>query len=182
MLHAKVGLWRICGYRVDPYFDKPWLATNLVVFWTRYTYHYREYMVRAFYYPIFFRFFRKNRWLRIVFATMMAAGLCNMIYGHLTEEMFYGGTLFRNFFAVFRTWPYYLFLGGAISLTEVYLLKRGHHRRRPWSRGPRIALDVLAVYCTVQFYAMIHIFMFPTEDSTVWDLFRLFLRGFGIHI
>jgi hypothetical protein len=182
VLHAKVGLWRICGYRVDPYFDKPWLGTNLVVFWTRYTYHYREYMVRAFYYPVFFRFFRKNRELRIVFATMVAAGLCNMIYGHLTEEMFYGGAVFRSYFAVFRTWPYYLFLGAAISLTELYLFKRGHHRRRPWTRGPRVALDVLAVYCTVQFYAMIHIFMFPTENSTIGDLFRLFLRGFGIRL
>jgi len=180
--HLKVGLWRICGFRCEPYFDRPWMATNLVALWTRFTFHYREFLVRAFYFPVFFGFFRKRPYLRIVAATMAAAAAGNMIWGHLTEEMFYQGTLFSNFFAVFRTWPYYVLLGCGISITELYLLKTRHRRRKPWTPGPRIVLDVLAAYATIQFYAMIHIFWSATEDSTVWDLFRLFVRGFGVHL
>ncbi|MDQ6972264.1 MAG: hypothetical protein Q9M30_06410, partial [Mariprofundaceae bacterium] len=56
--HFKVGVWRICGYDIAASFDKPWLATNLVEFWRRFTFHYREFLVRAFYYPAFFRFFK----------------------------------------------------------------------------------------------------------------------------
>jgi D-alanyl-lipoteichoic acid acyltransferase DltB (MBOAT superfamily) len=60
VMHFKVGLWRVCGYKIDPYFNFPWLSTNLVALWSRFTFHYREFLVRAFYYPVFFRFFKKK--------------------------------------------------------------------------------------------------------------------------
>ena len=58
VMHFNVGLSRVCGYKIDPYFNYPWLSTNLVTFWSRFTFHYREFLVRAFYYPVFFRFFK----------------------------------------------------------------------------------------------------------------------------
>jgi len=180
IVHFKVGVWRICGYRIAPYFDKPWLSTNLVTFWSRFTFHYREFLVRAFYYPVFFRFFRKRRWLRVVAATMAAAGLGNLVWGHLTEEMLDGGLRFANF-RMLQSWPYFLLLGAGISVTELYLLHRKSTRRK-WSPGPRLIGDVLAAYCTWQFYALIHIFNRPVPGSTVWDHFRLFLRAFGLHL
>lgn len=182
VVHAKVGLWRILGFRTDPYFDRPWLSTNLVSCWTRFTFHYREFLVRAFYYPVFFRCFKNHKRLRIIAATMAAAAVGNLIWGHLPERMYYSGALFTNFLESFRTWPYYLLLGGGISITELYLLRRKRRQRKPWTPGPRIALDVLAAYCTIQFYAMILIFSHPTDTSTVWDLFRLFFRGLGLRL
>ena len=151
VVHLKVGIWRLCGYDVDPYFDKPWLSTNLITFWSRYTFHYREFLVRAFYFPFFFRFFKKNQTIRIVAATLFAAGFGNLVWGHMTERLFYRGLEFDNFLYRLSGWPYYLLLGLGIGLTQVYLLKV--KRRRPWSSLKRFPLDILATYCTLQFYS-----------------------------
>ena len=43
-------------------------------------------------------------------------------------------------------------------------------------------VDVLAAYCTLQYYALIHIFARPARDTTVWDSCRLFLKGLGIDV
>jgi hypothetical protein len=179
IVHFKVGIWRICGHDFDPYFNKPWLGTNLVTFWTRFVYHYREFLLRAFYYPVFFRLFRKHRRLRVVAATVAAAGLGNMVWGHLTEAAYYDGLRFEVFRDVGMTWPYYLLLAGGIAATELYLLKF-KRRRRPWTPGPRLVTDVLAAYATLQFFSVIHVFLRPAAGSGTWDLLRLFLRAFGL--
>ncbi len=181
VVHFKVGLWRICGYRIDPYFNKPWMATNLVSFWPRFTFHYREFLVRAFYYPVFFRFFKRHTRTRIVFATMASVGAANLIWGHMTEEMYYHGMRFEHFGDMFQTWPYFFLLGAGISLTELYLLQK-KSRRKPWTLDARIILDVVAAYCTLQFFALLHIFMKDCRGGTQGDAWRLFLKAFGIEL
>ncbi len=89
--------------------------------------------------------------------------------------------MFDNMVYVSRTWPYFVLLGLGIAVCEIYLLHK-KRRRRPWTWGPRIILDVLAVYCTLQFFSLIHVFARPSSDSTLWDHTRLFLIGLGIHI
>jgi hypothetical protein len=178
VVHVKVGIWRLCGYDVDPYFDKPWLSTNLVSFWSRFTFHYREFLVRAFYYPFFFRFFKHNRSVRVVAATVFAAGFANMVWGHMTERLFYRGMRFSQLLYVGSTWPYYLLLGLGIGLTQVYLLRV--KRRKPWSTLTRFPLDVLATYCTLQFYALLDIL--HQADYTLPVRARVFLAAFGKHL
>jgi hypothetical protein len=181
VLHFKVGMWRVFGYRMDPYFNRPWLATNLVVFWARFTFHYREFLVRAFFYPVFFRWFREHTRLRIFAATMAAACFGNLFWGHLPEEFYYKGLKFENIWSVLQTWPYFVLLGLGISFTELYLLQN-KSQRKPWTRDWRIPFDILAVYGTLQFYSLIHVFARPCEGGTIGDYARLFLIGLGIHL
>ena len=93
VVHFKVGVWRVCGYRMDPYINKPWLATNMATLWTRFTFHYREFLVRCFYYPVFFRVFKKRTYLRVFVATMAAAAFGNLVWGHVPERLYYRGTI-----------------------------------------------------------------------------------------
>jgi hypothetical protein len=179
--HFKVGVWRLCGYGVHPSFDKPWLATNLVTFWARFTFHYREFLVRAFYYPVFFRYFRKHTFLRVMVATLAAVTVGNLIWGHLVERFYFSGLEYRQFGNMFRAWPYFVLLGLGIGFTEIYLLKR-KRTRRPWTLDRRIVTDVVAAYCTVQFYALIHIFIVSRGGADNWELFRLFMTAFGVSI
>lgn len=181
VFHFKVGVWRICGYRVDPEFNRPWAATNLVQLWPRISFHYREFLVRACYYPVFFRFLKGRHALRIVTATMAAAALGNLVWGHIVERMLYAGIRYENLWIELGTWPYFVLLGGGISLTGLYLYWR-RRSRRPWSWGPGLALDVLAAYGTLQFFTLIRIFRRPAGGSAVGDLFLLFLKGFGVHV
>jgi hypothetical protein len=178
IFHFKVAVWRVCGYKFDAEVNRPWLATNLVTFWPRITYHYREFLVRAFYFPVFLGMFRRSATLRIVAATFAAAGVGNLVWGHVTERMYYGGAEWEGVVEELATWPYFLLLAGGISLTELYLLRR-KNRRRAWTLGPRIVFDVACAWATLQFFTMIRIFRRPAEDGTVWDLWRLFLVGLG---
>ena len=179
--HFKTGLWRVFGYRMDPYFDRPWRATNLVSFWSRFTFHYREFLVRAFYYPVFFRWFKNHTRLRIVAATMAAACFGNLIWGHLAEVMYYRDIRFENIGYILQSWPYFVLLGLGISFTELYLLSK-KSLRKPWTLDWRISFDLLATYLTVQFYALIHVFLTPCAGGTLTHYTRLFLIGLGFSL
>ncbi len=176
--HFKVGVWRICGYQVDPYYNRPWLATNLMTFWTRFAFHYREFLLRVFYYPVFFRYFRTHTNLRIFVASMAAAALGNLIW-HASERAFTHGMEADSVLFTLGTWPYFFFLGLGIAVSQIYLLRR-KSRRKPWTRDRWFLVDLVAAYLTLQYFALIHIFARPAPGSTVEDLFRLFFKGFGI--
>lgn len=179
VVHFKVGLWRICGYKVEPYFNYPYLSTNLVVLWSRLTFHYREFLVRAFYYPVFFKFFKKSPHLRILCATISAATLGNLIWGHMPEAIFYYGVEWKNLAFELRRWPYFALLGLGITVSQFWLMHKKKSKRKPWTFDRRIGLDFLSTYITIQFYALIHIFMHPCVDGSLWDHARLFLIGLG---
>ena len=180
-VHFKTGIWRVCGYKMDPYFNKPWMSTNLVTFWTRFTFHYREFLVRCFYYPVFFKFFKNNIILRISLATFAAVTVGNLVWGHMTEGMFYNGMYYRNFAGVLKTWPYFILLTLGITVTELYLFWR-KPTRKVWTLDRYWVTDFIAMYCTVQFYCIIHVFAKPSSGATLTDCAKLFLIGFGIHI
>ncbi len=179
VMHFKVGLWRVCGYKIDPYFNYPWLSTNLVALWSRFTFHYREFLVRAFYYPVFFRFFKKQKHLRIFAATMAAACFGNLVWGHMTESVFYQGVAFQSLSESVKQWPYFVLLGLGITASEFWLLHKKKTTRKPWSPDKYIGLDILSAYITLQYYALIHIFVYTYEDATLADNVRLFMIGLG---
>ncbi len=180
VFHFKVGVWRICGYQVDPFYNRPWLATNLMTFWTRFAFHYREFLVRIFYYPVFFRYFKAHTNLRIFVASMAAAALGNLIW-HASERTFMHGMEAHSVKYTLGTWPYFFFLGLGIAVSQIYLLRR-RSRRKPWTRDRWFVADLVAAYVTLQYFALIHIFARPAPGSTVEDLFRLFLKGLGIEL
>lgn len=184
-LHFRTGLFRVFGYRCDTYYNHPWLATNLVTFWTRFTYHYREFLVRVFFYPVFFRYFRDNTKLRIFVATMAAACFGNLFIGHLPFAAVEGidGKYSTSAMDMLGSWPYFMLLGLGISFTELYLLhKKTKTQRKPWTFDRRFPLDMVAAYLTIQFYSLIHVFITPCSGGGLGDYARLFLIGLGITV
>ncbi len=177
--HLKVGLWRLFGYDIEPYFQKPFLSTNLVEFWKRYSYYYREFLVRVFYYPVFLRFFKKNLKLRIFVATFAAAGFGNMLYHVMYDCLYYGITL-KVVGAQLRTFPYYVLLGIAIATTQVWLLRR-RGKRRPWTWGWKIGQDILAVIGTIGLFILIRPFHHVPLDHSIMDSVRLVFAALGVH-
>ncbi len=178
--HFKVGVWRILGFQVDRNFNYWLLSTNMVELWRRWTFHYREFLVRAFYYPVFFRLSHLSPAVRITAATFAAAFFGNFIWGHALEVFFYESIMLKSFFP---RWPYFALISASIALTQLYQ-RRYRSGRKPWTRGPAIAGDLVCAYLTIQFYALIHVFsLIPSNTSpTAWDLTKLFLVGFGIRI
>jgi hypothetical protein len=181
LTHFRIGAWRLLGHDVDPQYNKPWMATNLVAFWGRFAFHYREFLVRTFYYPIFFRFFKKNLMLRVFVATMISTSIGNHIWGHVPDRLLSRGMTWENLVLILRAWPYYLLLGLGISLSQLYLMRKGR-TRKPWTADRRLVLDVLAAYATIQYFCLIHIFARPQPDGSLADLARLVLIGLGIRL
>jgi hypothetical protein len=175
--HIKVGLWRLLGYDVEAHFNKPWIATNLVNFWSRYTFHFRASLLRVFYYPVLLGLRGYSPKTRIVSATFASVGLGNMIWGHFPRAWLMYGMTF-DALSNSATWIYYLLLSGGIVCTQLYLLST-RRTRRSWTRGWRVILDILAMAITVEYYSVIHIFARPIESGNMRGYFDLFLKGFG---
>lgn len=181
IVHFKVGVWRILGFKLAPYFDRPWLATNLISLWGRYSFYYREFLVKTFYYPVFLNYFKKNKNLRIFMATFAASCFGNYTWGHFPDVMLTKGLETANLVYILPRWPYYFLLGLGISLTELYLLRK-RSNRKPWTKDWKIMLDILMSYLTLQFFSLIHVFARPTPEGTVWEYTKIFLIGLGIHL
>jgi hypothetical protein len=179
--HLKVGLWRLFGYDIEPYFQLPFLSTNLVEFWRRYSYYYRAFLVQAFYYPVFLRCFKQKPMLRIFTATLAAACVGNFIY-HLVFQLLMDGYSTSVLLSQFRTLPYYVILGLAISFTQIWLIKRGRRTRRPWTFDRRLGLDVLAVCGTIGFFILIRPLHHVPAQGTILEGLRLCISAFGIQI
>jgi hypothetical protein len=177
--HFKVGVWRLCGFNVDAHFDNWLLSTDFLILWRRYTYHYREFLVRGFFYPTFFALSKWSVPVRTSIAIFVAAGLANLIYGHGLERLFYDGLYFGNLSFHLRRWPYFGILAVAIIATQLYQMGRPH-RRKPWTWGWGILWDVVCVCGVIQFYALLHIFAYPSPDTTAGEMWQMFFLGFGI--
>lgn len=183
-IHFMVGAYRILGYDVAAHYDMPLIATNLVSLWARFTFHFREFLGRAFYYPTFFKLKKMPLAPRIIIATFMAAGVGNLLWGHAVFESVSQGVSAKAFLTMLRLWPYFLLLGGGISLTEAWLLRKGRSARKPWTWGWRIGVDVVCAYATFQYFALIEIFFFvyKTPGRGLHDYWALFARAFGINL
>ncbi|MBI3927164.1 MAG: hypothetical protein HY319_16630 [Armatimonadetes bacterium] len=180
--HLKVGLWRLFGYDLEPNFQWPFLARNLVEWWRRYMFYYREFYLQIFFYPVFFRVFPRRRLARAFAATFAAAGF-GMWLLHLVESGLYRGATWEVVAAELRTIPFALLFGLSIALTHLYLLVRGRQSRPAWSGGMGAMLgDALAAAFTVGCYLLLRTLHLPTRDYSLWDLARLALSGLGIHL
>jgi len=51
--------------------------------------------------------------------------------------------------------------------------------RKPWTLDKKIGWDFLSAYVTLQYFALIHIFVYTVPEATLADNFRLFLTGLG---
>ena len=179
VVHFKVGAWRIFGFDMDPQYNKPWLATNLSNFWTRYAFHFREFLSKVFYYPIFLKYFRNDFTLRLFTAIIASATLGNLFWGHVPLSLWTKGLSWNVLILRLEAWPYYLLLGLSIFFTDLYLIKR-KSRRKSWTFDKWIWTDFIAVYLTIQFFALIHVFARPHIDGNLADYTNLFLIGLGL--
>ena len=94
--------------------------------------------------------FSKVEHLRIFAATMAAACFGNLIWGHMTEAVFYQGFAFNSLNESFKQWPYFILLGLGITASEFWLLHKKKTARKPWTFDKNIGWDVLAAYATLK--------------------------------
>lgn len=176
--HFKVATWRLMGYDIAPYFQYPFLSTNIVEMWRRYSFYYREFLLAAFYYPVFLALRSFPRWLRTVLATLAAATLGNFLY-HLLEALLYDQGEASVVVELFRTLPYFLIFGLAIALTSLYLSWKGPGRKA-WSPGIGLLFDVLGVVATFGFYILVRVMNHVPKEHSFTTAAKILLGAFGL--
>ncbi len=145
--HLAIGLCRMTGFNAQRNMDSPLTATTITDFWNRYYFYFKELLVEFFFYPTYFRYFKKHPRLRIFCATMMAACVGNILFHLLAEPKYliqYGlwGALKR-----FQVYLFYAFiLGLAISISQLRKVKK-KTQAHPLQRYVLAPMTVIGFYC-----------------------------------
>jgi hypothetical protein len=84
--HRIVACARLAGFHLRRNTWRPLESRTLADFWNRYYYYFKELLLDFFFYPTFFRAFKKHPRLRTFCATFMAAGVGNALY-HFVRDI-----------------------------------------------------------------------------------------------
>ena len=124
--HEIVGVLRIFGFNIFRNTYKPLLAPSLVEFWNRYHYYFKELLVEFFFFPTYVRRFRKSPRLRMLAATLAAAGFGNLYYHLLQQDAF----MLTGSWAALHPWLETRALYCLILAVGIYVSMRREQQRR----------------------------------------------------
>ena len=170
-----VACARMAGFRILRNTYKPLTANTIAEFWNRYSFYYKELMVDQFFYPTFFRCFRKHPRLRIFFATFVAACVGNLFFHFALDIHFVPELGLRD--ALIGEEPHALYtVLLALGIAFSQMRQRAIGVSRGWLRGcllPRIRV--------VLFFCVLHVFDAPHDrEHTIWQHVQYLFHLFGI--
>ncbi len=124
--HEIVGVLRLFGFNIFRNTYKPLLAPSLVEFWNRYHYYFKELLVEFFFFPTYVRRFRKSPRLRMLAATLAAAGFGNLYYHLLQQDPF----MLTGSWAALHPWLETRSLYCLLLALGIYVSMRREQQRR----------------------------------------------------
>lgn len=176
--HEIVGALRLFGFNVFRNTYKPLLAPSLVEFWNRYYYYFKEMLVDFFFFPTYVRRFRGRPALRMLAATLAAAGLGNLYYHIVFNDTF----LLTLDLAGLRPWLearafYCLLLGLGVYVS----MRREQQRRGPAAaaRPAPLPTRIRRIAGVWTFFALISIWAHASA-ATFGQRVEFFLSLFGV--
>ena len=169
--HTFVAVIRMCGYNVLRNCYRPLTSISIAEFYNRLFYYFKELLVEFFFYPAFFRYFKKHPKLRLYFATMSAAFFGNFLFHFMLDIPF---TVNHGFFASlwhYQSYFFYTFvLGNAIFISQSLHQRFGHHFQ---TGAPRVISTLWVLF----FFTVMSIFV---ETEPFLDNVNYFLHLFNL--
>jgi hypothetical protein len=175
MGHFFVACCRMCGFRILRNTYKPLQAKSIAEYWNRYNYYFKELLVEFFFYPTFFKYFKKMPKLRMFFATLGAATFGNIIFHFflLTPIMMTKG--FVTACQGFESYTIYAtILGISIGFSQLNNLRKDGHKKNIIMDGFISPILVLLFYC------LLALFNAPYEQASIVNNFKFFGSLFGM--
>ncbi|HET6335158.1 MAG TPA: hypothetical protein VFG30_18165 [Polyangiales bacterium] len=172
--HRIVACARLAGFHLRRNTWRPLESRTLADFWNRYYYYFKELLLDFFFYPTFFRVFKKHPRLRTFFATFMAAGVGNAIYHFLrdVDQVFSLGPVLA--LQGYGSYAFYcLMLASGIAISQV--------RTGNAPRSNTLGARAWSFLCVWGFVVVIHVFG-GVEDRTLGFMTRasFTLHQFGL--
>jgi hypothetical protein len=171
---AIIACARMAGFRLLRNTYRPLESTTLAEFWNRYYFYYKELLVDHFFYPVFLRYFRAHRKLRVFFATFMAACVGNLIFHFLRDIRFVAEMGWWNAVSGEASHAFYTFLLAiGVGVSQM--------RTQSRKRSPGLLLGyVLPCLWVALFFCVLHVFDAPLDRvHSIWQRgeFLLYLTG-----
>jgi hypothetical protein len=178
--HYIIGLARLAGFNLKRNTYKPFYATNVAEFFSRYDYYYKEILVTLFFYPAFFRWFRKHPRVRMFFATFCAAAIGNSLI-HLLDgtDRIHDVGLWQAVIDHQSFFVYALLLTLGIYLPQL-LGKSGLTGGGRKARSMTVPGKVFASASVFTFFMVINVFFLGTWTIEVGTRFRFLGRMIGL--
>lgn len=154
---AIVACARLAGFRLLRNTYRPLEARTLAAFWNRYYFYYKELLVDHFFYPVFLRCFRKNRQLRIFFATFMAACVGNLLFHFIRDIYFVAEMGWGRALAGEASHAFYTFLlAVGVGISQ---MRSGPQPRGEGGLGSRLLPCLWVGF----FFCILHVFDAPQD-------------------
>ena len=173
--HRFIAGCRIAGFNALRNTCRPLSSTTIIDFFNRFYFYFKELLVEFFFYPTFFRFFKKHRQLRVVAATFAAATFGNMFF-HFTRDYWmiprYG---LVNSIVNFQVFAFYcVVLGAALSVSQL--------RRRRAQPSGFIRGRLLPATWVVLFYCLLDVFGSTQRNYPLAEHFRFLGHLLGMNV
>jgi hypothetical protein len=171
---AIIACARMAGFRLLRNTYRPLESTTLAEFWNRYYFYYKELLVDHFFYPVFLRYFRANRKLRMFFATFMAACVGNLMFHFIRDIRFVAELGWWKAVSGEASHAFYTFLL-AVGVGVSQMRTRNPEQIKGWLRG-----RVLPCVWVTLFFCVLHVFDAPLDRvHSIWQRadFLLYLLG-----
>lgn len=161
LFHFIIGMVHLFGWELPETNRKYLFASSFTDFWRRINIYWKDFMVKAFYYPTYFRLRKINDRLALTVATIVVFVATTVLHGY--QWFWIKGT----FEIRARDYLFWGALGVIVLLTVLYEAKRG----RPKKRSKSVALG-LRVVQTIGVYVTISVLwsIWSTSPGEWWEV------------
>jgi len=118
--HQIIACCRFAGFNALRNTYRPLSATTIIEFFNRFYYYFKELLVDFFFYPAFFRYFKKHPRLRLTAATFAAVAFGNMFFHFTRDYWMIPKVGLVNSIVNFQVFAFYcVVLAAALSVSQI---------------------------------------------------------------
>ena len=171
--HKIIGLARLAGFRLPRNMVRPLESRTLAEFWNRFYFYFKELLVDFFYIPAFLSVFKKSPRLRILFSTLMAAGVGNAVF-HFVRDIDLVHTMgVRDAMVSFTSYLFYsTVLGTGIAISQL-------RRSSGFAPGSTPVARIWSFICVWSFVVCLNIFGDESRVHTLLERLAFMASLFG---
>ncbi|MBR9919608.1 MAG: hypothetical protein GYB31_02140 [Bacteroidetes bacterium] len=166
IFHFATGILCLFGFNLPPVFHNYFLATGFSDLWRRINIYWRDYVMKVFYYPLYFRFRGMGNTSRLVVSTLAAFAITWFLHSfqwfwirgsfpfHLTDTLFWA------------------ILGISVAANGVYQQKRANKKKGNSAQSPylKTAIKSLQITGMLGFMSLLWTFWNSPTVSDWWEL------------
>jgi hypothetical protein len=173
--HIIIACCRMAGFNALRNTYRPLSSRTVAEFFNRYFFYFKELLVDFFFYPVFLRYFKGHRKLRLIASIFAAAGFGNAFF-HFSRDLDLDYSLgLSRAFQGYQVSLFYCFaLATAITISRL--------RPRGPARSGFVRGQLLPSFCVLLVYCLLNVFGSEQRTFPLIEHFRFFAYLFNLRI